>query len=147
MRKFYYDDIDVGEVHDLGSFTAERKEQLEFAEQWHPELLPRDEEVSVDPLQNDIIANGLYIASSCMRLLVDRFLNDTASLGSFGLDEIRWPNSVKPGDTVDVKCRITEKTASKSHDDRGYIEIEVLGTNENDDEVIFWRGTSIFSRK
>lgn len=104
MRKLYYDDIDVGDVHELGSFTAKREEQLEFAEQWHPQLLPLDEEASVDTLQDDIIVSGLYVASSCMRLLVDEFLSDTASFGSFGLDEIRWPNSVKPGDTVKSRC-------------------------------------------
>lgn len=147
MKKLYYEDVDVGQTFEMGSFAANQKEQLEFAEQWHPQLLQPDEEIAVDTLQNDMIANGWYLASSCMRLLVDNLLSEAATLGSFGLDEVRWPNPVQPEAVVNVECLVTKKTASKSHEDRGYIEFEVTGTNEKDDEVIFWRATSIFSRK
>lgn len=82
-----------------------------------------------------------------MRLLVDGFLDDTVSIGSFGLDELRWAAPVRPGDTVCVTLDVVETRESDSHDDRGYATLEVAAEREDGEEVIFWRSTNIFLRR
>lgn len=143
----YYEDIDVDETHDIGAYTADRTELLSFAERYDPQPIHVDPDAAAETMYGGIIASGWHTASSCMRLLVDGFLAETATLGSFGPDELRWRNPVYPGDTVHVEVRILGKTESTSRDDRGYVESEVEGTNGDGDEVIYWRATNIFLRK
>lgn len=147
MPRLYYEDIDVGEVRDCGSYTASKEELLRFAERYDPQPIHVNEEAAAETIYQGIIASGWHTASACMRLLVDGFLNDTVSLGSFGLDELRWRVPVRPGDTVTVTHEITAKTESTTRDDRGYIENEVEAVNQNGEEVIFWRATNIFLRE
>lgn len=143
----YYDDIDVGHTRELGSYTADRRELLEFAERYDPQPIHVDPEAAAETPYGGIIASGWHTASACMALLVEGFLNETATLGSFGLDELRWRTPVRPGDTVSVEARVLEKTESSTREDRGYIESEVEGTNGDGDEVIYWRATNIFLRQ
>jgi acyl dehydratase len=143
----YYEDIDSGEVREIGSYTADRDELLQFAERYDPQPIHVDPEAAADTMYGGIIASGWHTASACMALLVEGFLNDTVSLGSFGLDELRWRTPVRPGDTVSVTHRITDKSESTTRDDRGYIENEVQATNEEREEVVFWRATNIFLKR
>ncbi|MFC7128027.1 MaoC family dehydratase [Haloferax chudinovii] len=147
MSQRYYEDIPVGDVRDLGTYTADRAELLAFAERYDPQPIHADPDVAAETMYGGVIASGWHTAGSCMRLLVDGFLAETATLGSFGLEELRWKTPVYPGDTIHVVARILEKTESTSRDDRGYITTEVEATNEADDEVIYWRATNIFLTK
>ncbi|SFR63857.1 MaoC family dehydratase [Halogeometricum limi] len=147
MPRRYYEDIDADEVRALGRYTAERDELLQFAERYDPQPIHVDPVAAEDTIYGGIIASGWHTASCCMRLLVDEFLSETATLGSFGLDELRWRTPVYPGDTVSVEVRVLEKTESTSRDDRGYITSEVEATNGDGDEVVYWRATNIFLKR
>lgn len=140
----YYEDIDIGDVRALGQYTADRAELIQFAERYDPQPIHIDPEAAADSIYGGIIASGWHTSSACMALLVNGFLNDTVSLGSFGLDELRWRTPVRPGDTVSVTHRLTDKRESTTRDDRGYIENEIEATNEDGEEVVFWRATNIF---
>ena len=146
MTKLHYEDIEVGEVRELGSYRVSVDEITEFAEQYDPQPIHIDERAARDSIHGGIIASGWYTASVCMRLLVDGFLNDTVSMGSFGLDELRWSTPVRPGDTINAHHEITDKRESGSRDDRGYVQNELIAHNQNDEEVVFWRATNIFGK-
>lgn len=141
-----FDDIDIGESHDVGSFEATESEMRSFAERYDPAPFHVDPEAAADSMYDGIIASGWYTASACMRLLVDGFFSDTISMGSFGIDELRWPTPVRPGDTISVQIDVVDKTPSSSRDDRGYIDNEVTGTNQDGEDVIYWRATNIIGR-
>jgi acyl dehydratase len=143
----YYEDIDVGHTREVGSYTADRAELLEFARRYDPQPIHVDPEAAAETPFGGLIASGWHTASACMALLVEGFLNDTATLGSFGLDELRWRTPVRPEDTVTVGMEVLERTVSSSRDDRGYVEIEVEATNDDDEEVAYWRATNIFLRE
>jgi acyl dehydratase len=143
----YYEDIDIGEDRELGSYTADRDELIQFAERYDPQPIHVDPAAAADTMYGGIIASGWHTSSACMALLVEGFLNDTVSLGSFGLDELRWRTPVRPEDTINVTHRITDKGESTTRDDRGYIENEVEATNEESEEVVFWRATNIFLKR
>ncbi|WP_435077125.1 MaoC family dehydratase [Halococcus sp. AFM35] len=147
MAKLHYEDIEVGEVRDLGSYRAPEDELMAFAERYDPQPIHVSEAAARESIHDGIIASGWYTASVCMRLLVDGFLNDAASMGSFGLDELRWRAPVRPGDTITVRNEITDKRESESRDDRGYVENELTAHNQNGEEVVFWRATNIFGKR
>jgi acyl dehydratase len=82
-----------------------------------------------------------------MRLLAEGFLNETASMGSPGLDELRWLAPVRPGDTLSASVEILDKRPSESRDDRGYVKNRMVGRNQEGDDVISWEATNIVGRR
>jgi len=142
----YYEDITVGTEHDLGSYTADRAELLAFAERYDPQPIHVDPEAAAETMYGGLIASGWHTASSVMRLAVDGFLNDTATVGSFGLEELRWETAVRPGDTVSATLTPVERTESSSRADRGYVDLDVEAHNGDGERVLSWRSTNIFLR-
>jgi acyl dehydratase len=71
---------------------------LDFAERYDPQPIHVGLDMAATPYEG-IIASEWHTASACMALLVEGFPNDTATLGSFGLNELRWRTSVRPNDT------------------------------------------------
>jgi acyl dehydratase len=139
----YFEDVGVGETHDLGSYTADREELLAFARRYDPQPIHVDPAVAADTPYGGLIASGWHTASAVMALLVEGFLGGAATIGSFGLDELRWRAPVRPGDVVHAEVEVLDTTPSESREDRGYVENAVRATVD-DDEVIYWRATNIF---
>ena len=147
MAKLHYEDIKVDEVRDLGSYRVSKDELIAFAERYDPQPIHVDEAAARDSVYEGVIASGWYTASVCMRLLVDGFLNDAVSMGSFGLDELRWSTPVRPDDTISARHEIIDKRESDSRDDRGYVQNELIAHNQDHEEVVFWHATNIFGKK
>jgi acyl dehydratase len=143
----YYEDITVGETAALGSHEVAKADLIEFAERYDPQPFHVDEEAAADSVFGGLIASGWYSASVCMRLLVDGYLSATESMGAFGLDELRWPTPVRPGDVIEAEVEILDKRPSGSRDDRGYVQNRVVGRNGDGDTVVEWRATNIVGRR
>jgi acyl dehydratase len=139
----YFEDVTVGETHDLGAYTADREELIEFARRYDPQPIHVDPDAAERTMFGGLIASGWHTGGSCMALLAEGFLNDTVAVGSFGMDELRWPTPVRPGDTVAAAVEIAGKHPSESRDDRGYVDIELHAENDEGEEVIFWVSTNI----
>lgn len=86
----YFEDIEVGLTRDCGSITAEKEEMLEFAERFDPQPIHTDEEAARESIFGELIASGWYTASLAARLLVKGYMNDTATRGGRGMDDLRW---------------------------------------------------------
>ena len=125
MSKRSFEDIDEGEIYDVGSFEVDAAEIQAFADRYDPQPIHTDAEVAADSIFDGLIASGWFTAASCMRLLVDGFFNETISMGAFGMEELWWPTPVRPGDTVSVSLEIADKRQSTSRSDRGYVEAAV----------------------
>ncbi|MCB1325883.1 MAG: MaoC family dehydratase [Spirochaetales bacterium] len=104
----YYEDFQSGQEFRLGEYTVSREEILDFARQYDPQPFHIDEEQARDSMFGGLIASGWHTASICMRLYVDAVLNGAASLGSPGVDELRWKRPVRPGDRLSGVFRILE---------------------------------------
>ena len=139
----YFEDVTVGETHDLGAYTADREELIEFARRYDPQPIHVDPDAAERTMFGGLIASGWHTGGSCMALLAEGFLNDTASVGSFGLEELRWRTPVRPGDTISVAVEIPATHASESREDRGYIDVELHAENGDGEEVLFWDSTNI----
>jgi acyl dehydratase len=82
-----------------------------------------------------------------MRLYVDRYLSHVASLASPGVDEVRWPNPVRPGDTMRVRVTVLDTRVSRSKPDRGIVRARLEGINQRDELVLSMTAVSILGRR
>lgn len=147
MSDIYFEDLNEGEIRELGSYTVRRDEMIEFAQQYDPQQIHTDEASAQESIFGGIIASGWYTAGICMQLLVEGFLNNTASMGAQGLEELSWPTPVRPGDTITIENEILETRPSESRDDRGYVRNQTRGYNQDGEKVISWTATNIIARR
>jgi len=117
----YFEDFQEGDTIELGSRTITREEIIAFARQYDPQPFHVDPVRAKDSFFGELVASGWHTAGIYMRLLVDGLLNDTVSLGSPGLDELRWLKPVRPGDTLRASFTVVEAILSKSRPTLGII--------------------------
>lgn len=147
MTHRYFEDFVVGQSLEMGSYTITREEILTFAQQFDPQPFHTDEARARNSLYGGLIASGWHTASIFMRLLVDGLLNDTASMGSPGIDELRWTRPVRPDDTLRARFTVREANASTRHADRGTIVSDCEVFNQRDEVVMRVTGRNIIGRR
>ncbi|HUH08578.1 MAG TPA: MaoC family dehydratase [Egibacteraceae bacterium] len=117
----YFEDLAVGETLELGSVAVTEDEIVEFATRYDPQPFHIDRAAAGRSVFGGLIASGWHTCSLYMRLLATGLLNDTPSLGSPGVDEIRWDVPVRPGDTLTGSVTLLEARTSRSRPDRGIV--------------------------
>ena len=115
----YFEDYVTGAVYEYGYVSVTEPEIIEFARQFDPQPMHVDPEYAVTGPFGGIIASGFHTAGLFMRLYVEHYISRVASLASPGIDEIRWPTPVRPGDKLWIRTTILETRRSKSKPDRG----------------------------
>jgi acyl dehydratase len=140
----YFEDIEVGDVHEFGSYEVTKEELLEFAEQYDPQPFHVDEEQASESMFGGLIASGWHTASICMRLLVDHYLSESASAGARGVRELRWLAPVHPGDTISCRLEVLETEAANER--TGNVVNKLTGLVDGE-PVIEWTSDAIFERR
>ena len=143
----YFDDFQPGEVIELGSYQVPREEILAFARQFDPQPFHIDEEAARRSIFGGIIASGWHTASICHRLLVQGLLTHSASMGSPGLDELRWLLPVRPEDVISARTEVLSLTPSRSKADRGAIKFRMEVRNQKGEVVMTELATALFARR
>ncbi len=143
----YWEDIKQGEVFELGSHTMDKERMIAFAREFDPQPFHTDEKAAEASVWGGLIASGWLTGSTLMRLLYDGFLKDTASLGSPGVDELRWLKPVRPGDTLTARLTVIEVTASRSRPDRGIVRTRMELMNQDGEVVMTVTGVNFISRR
>ena len=143
----YWEDIKEGEVFELGSRTMDKERMIAFAREFDPQPFHTDEKAAEASVWGGLIASGWLTGSTLMRLLYDGFLKDTASLGSPGVDELRWLKPVRPGDTLTARLTVIEATASRSRPDRGIVRTRMELMNQDGETVMTITGVNFISRR
>jgi acyl dehydratase len=137
----YFDDYLPGATYDCGSVSVGRAEIISFAKEFDPQPFHVDPGAAASGPYGGLIASGWHTAALVMRQLVEHYVSAEASLGSPGLDEIRWPLPVRPGDTLRVRATVIEGRRSLSKPDRGVVRTMVEAVNQDDRPVM--RATAI----
>lgn len=109
MPSGYYEDIEIGATREFGSYTVEKEEIISFAEQYDPQPFHVDESAAEDSIFGELVASGWHTAAMTMRMLVDHRLEDDRSMGAVGVDELRWKQPVRPGETLSVRTEVVDK--------------------------------------
>lgn len=143
----YFEDYIAGQVHEIGTVTLSEPEIIQFARQFDPQYFHTDPEKAKASRFGGIIASGWHTAGLVMRLYVEHYLSHAASLASPGVDELRWPNPVRPGDTLRARVSILESRPSRSKLDRGVVHGKIEAFNQKDELVLSMLAISIVGRR
>jgi acyl dehydratase len=138
----YFEDYVAGSVHEFGTVVVEEAEVIAFARRFDPQPFHIDPEAAKDSMFGSLIASGWHTGSLMMRLVVDHYLSSVASLGSPGVDELRWLKPVRPGDELSVRVTIVETKRSRSKPDRGIIHSFMEVLNQAGETVMSMKGVN-----
>jgi len=143
----YWDDVKEGDVVELGSRTLDKERMIAFAREFDPQPFHTDEKAAEASIYGGLIASGWLTGSVLMRLFCDGYLKDTASMGSPGLEELRWLKPVRPGDTLTGRFTVLETTPSRSKPDRGIVRSLMEVMNQHGEVVMSTKGVNFFRRR
>ena len=143
----YFDDFKPGQAFELGSRTITRESILAFAREYDPQPFHTDEEAAKETIYGGLIASGWQTGALLMRLFWDGLLHECASLGSPGIDELRWVKPVRPGDTLSLRYTVVETVLSRSKPDRGIVRSLCEMRNQDGEVVLTMKGLGMFMRR
>jgi acyl dehydratase len=127
----YFEDYAPGLTVDCGTFSVSEADIIAFAKEYDPQPFHVDPVGAVDGPFGGLIASGWQTTALMMRQVVERFISPESSLGAAGIDEIRWPRPVRPGDTLHVTMTVLEARRSGSKPDRGIVRSRAEVTNQD----------------
>ena len=132
----YFEDYVPGLTVDCGSFSMSEAEIIAFAKEYDPQPFHVDPVGAADGPYGGLIASGWHTTSMMMRQLVDHYVSLESSLGAAGVDELRWPKPVRPGDTLRVRATVLEARRSSSRPERGIVKSLAELTNSGGELVM-----------
>jgi acyl dehydratase len=144
---YYWEDFIQGRVLDLGAVVVSKDEVIEFARRYDPQPFHVDEAAADTSIFGGLIASGWHTCAMVMRLTCDSYLLRAASLGSPGVDSVRWLKPVRPGDTLRAQMTVAETKSSASKRDRGSIKSQWEVFNQQGELVMTMEGISMFKRR
>jgi acyl dehydratase len=143
----YFEDYVEGDVHSFGSIAVEADEVVSFARRFDPQSFHIDPDAAKRSAFGGLIASGWHTAGLMMRLFYDHYLTHVASLGSPGLDELRWIKPVRPGDRLSMRVTVLKAVPSKSKPDRGVVTSFIEVFNQDADAVMTLKVVNMISRR
>ncbi len=143
----WFEDYLVGAVYEYGYLDVSEEEILGFARRFDPQPIHVDPEFAAGGPYGGLIGSGWHSAGLAMRLLADHYLSRVASLGSPGVDELRWQVPLRPGDTVRLRTTIVETRPSRSKPDRGIVITDAELINQHDGRPISFRAANLLLRR
>ncbi|HUY09647.1 MAG TPA: MaoC family dehydratase [Candidatus Dormibacteraeota bacterium] len=121
--ELFWEDFQAGQLYQLGSHLITAGEIVEFGERFDPQPFHTDRERAERSAFHGLIASGWHSASIWMRLFWDGVLSRSASLGSPGVEELKWLAPVRPGDELQGALEVISTRPSRSRPDRGSVQI------------------------
>jgi acyl dehydratase len=144
---WYFEDFFPGQVIALGSRSVTEEEIIAFATQFDPQPFHVDPDAAAGSIFGGVIASGWHTCSMMMRLVVDHLIGGSSSMGSPGLDSVRWLLPVRAGDTLSVSYLTTRVKPSASKPDRGVVWSTWTATNQLGEPVCTIEGMGMFGRR
>lgn len=134
MKEHYFDDLKVGDRFISEPLEVKEKEVIEFARQFDPQMFHLKRKSAERTLFKGLIASGWHTAAMTMWLFVET-LNFAKGAIGLGVDKLRWPNVVRPGDVLTVETKILRLRRSRSRPNYGIIRLRNVTTNQRGETV------------
>ena len=147
MLDRYFEDFEVGQSFETRGMTITESQILDFAMQYDPQPFHIDKIAAKDSIFGELIASGMQTMAVSFRLWYDAGVMKTSSLGSPGIDEMRWTAPVHAGDTLHVVVSVKEKTPSRSKPDRGMVMMKYQVFNQHNKPVMSYIAKQIIARR
>ena len=143
----YWEDFKVGEVEQIGGKRVDKEEVIAFAKQYDPQPFHVDEAAAKQSIYGGLIASGWHTCAMVMRMMCDTYMLQSASVGSPGIDNLKWLKPVRPGDTISARRTTLETRASKSKPDIGIVNNLWEVFNQDGEMVMSMQGYGMFRRR
>jgi acyl dehydratase len=147
MPSIYLEDFKAGMVREFGHCVVTREEIIEFATRYDPQSFHTDEAAAAASIYGGLISSGWMTCALAMRMICDEYMLDTASLGSPGIDQLRWLQPVRPGDVLRLRMTTREVKPSQSKPDRGIVRSGWEILNQRDEVVMTMEGVNFIMRR
>lgn len=147
VPSIYWEDFQPGDVREFGAVTVLREDIIDFASRFDPQPFHLDDAAGRASPYGGLIASGWHTSSLAMRMMCDEYLLDAASLGSPGLECLRWTAPVRPGDTLRMRLTVLAARVLKSRPTAGLVDTRWQLFNQRDEQVLDMRGYGMFARR
>jgi len=141
-----FETFEVGQVQDFGAYEVTESEIVEFAQKYDPQYFHLDPEAAKKSLFGGLCASGWHTCAMTMSMLVANMDKHGRSLGSPGIDSLRWRRPVYPGDVLSVHMEVLETKPSKSRPEIGLVISKVIVRNQQHLDVMEFISKGIFPR-
>lgn len=129
MTLLCFEDFKPGHLGRFGPRRVTREEILAFAAEFDPQPMHLDEVAASRSMLKGLSGSGWHLCSIIMRMMFDGFIGRTASLGSPGVNELRWLAPLRPGDEVALDVEVTEARVSRSRPTTGIVTFKAVASN------------------
>jgi acyl dehydratase len=143
----WWEDFKVGERSEMGRHTFGAEEIIAFARQFDPQPFHTDPQAARASAFGGLIASGWHTCAVGMRLMVEQYIGRTVSLGSPGIEDIRWLKPVRAGDTLTYSRIVTESRASTSRAGVGLVKHRWEAVNQAGETVLTMEGWGMYGRR
>src|SRR5213082_2968720 len=134
MSERYFDDLTQGDRFKSATYEVTEEQIISFAREFDPQPFHLDAAIARQTMFKGLIASGWHTAAITMRLFVQT-LNFAEGAIGLGVDELRWPNAVRPGDVLQVETEIVDLRESRSKPSHGIVRIRNVTTNQRGEVV------------
>jgi len=145
--KYYWEDFTPGWTVTSAPVRISKEEIIAFAGEYDPQPFHLDEDAARDTLLGGLAASGWHSCALVMRLMCDAYLLEASSMGSPGIDEVRWLKPVRPGDNLRMRCTCLEARASASRPQMGITKMHWEWLSPDGEPVMTMTGTQLFARR
>ncbi|MFM8770273.1 MAG: MaoC family dehydratase [Rubrivivax sp.] len=145
--RYHWEDFSPGTVRVFGSTAVTREATVAFAAQFDPQPFHLDDAAAEASLFGRLSASGWHTAAMAMRMICDDHLLDTASLGSPGIDQLRWVKPVYPGDTLSVRLEVLEARTMSSRPEVGLVKSRWTVLNQHAEPVMTMEGWGMMRKR
>ena len=149
MPKFdrYLEDYTAGEVVEADGVSLSESDILDFALRYDPQPFHLDREAAQRSIFGGLIGSGWQTGALALRMLIQAGLIGKGSMGSPGLDELRFLKPSRPGDTLYAKARIESVRESQSKPDRGIVVIHYWVENQKGETIMSFKGNQLIAKR
>jgi acyl dehydratase len=140
----HWEDVPVGEPVTFGHKAVTREEIIEFAGAFDPQPFHLDDEAAATSVIGSLCASGWHSCAMMMRMVADDVLNKSASLGSPGMEEVKWLKPVFPGDELSGRHTCLSKRVLSSRPDVGLCRMLFEMLNQQSEVVMTWNTSQFF---
>lgn len=147
VQERYFEDYTPGSTYTYGSVTLTEEDILRFADEFDPQSIHTDPAAAAAGPFEGLIASGWHTAAVMMRLYADHYVSKVASLASPGVDELRWVQPVRPGDSLSIRTTIRAARLSRSKPDRGLVHTDIEVLNQRGEVVLTLTAMNLLRRR
>ena len=147
MDDKFFEDMAAGDEYRSAGATLSEAAIIDFAMHYDPQPFHRDKTAAEESIYGGLIASGWQVAAIAFRLFIEQRPFGNNSMGSPGVEYLRWLKPVRPGDTIRTVARVAETRTSKSRPEMGICLVDYEVLNQDDEVVVTMSATQFVRRR